>query len=117
MKLLLRLFLGSGFTLAGILHFIREKNFTKIVPAYLPFKKEIVYISGVIEVIMGLYLLMRKPGNKVKKLINLFLLAVFPANIYMARKGLPLGEKQLPKAVLYSRLPLQFILIKMIKSL
>ena len=41
----------------------------------------------------------------------------FPANIYMARKKLPLGDKQLPTWVLYARLPLQFILMRVISKL
>ena len=51
----------------------------------------------------------------VKTGINLFLLAVLPANIYMARKELPLGDKQVPKWALYSRLPMQFVLIALVK--
>jgi len=52
-----------------------------------------------------------------KKGINAFLLAVLPANIYMARKQLPLGNKSVPKWALYLRLPLQFILIAIVKKL
>ena len=42
-------------------------------------------------------LLIQRPASWLKKGINLFLLAVFPANIYMARKKLPLGDKEVPK--------------------
>ncbi|WP_414044453.1 DoxX family protein [Macrococcus animalis] len=115
--MMIRIILGLGFTTAGILHFLRETNFTKIVPSYLPFKKEIVYISGVMEVMMGIYLIFKKPNEMAKNLINAFLLGVFPANIYMARKEMPLGDKQLPKSALYGRLPLQFVLMKVIKNL
>ena len=52
----------------------------------------------------------------VKTGINLFLLGVLPANIYMARKELPLGDKQVPKWALYSRLPMQFVLIALVKN-
>lgn len=116
-KLLLKTLLGLGFFAAGVLHFIREPNFTKIVPCYIPFKKEIVYISGVMEIIMGVYLIMKKPSESAKKIINTFLLSVFPANIYMARKEIPLGDKQLSKSALYGRLPLQFVLMKLIRIL
>ena len=33
----------------------------------------------------------------------------------MARKELPLGDKQVPKWALYSRLPMQFVLIALVK--
>ena len=117
MKFLLRLFFGAGFTAAGILHFLREPNFTKIIPSYIPFKKFITYITGIMEIVMGVYLLFKKPGVIAKKLINLFLLSVFPANIYMARNQIPLGDKELSKPALYGRLPLQFVMMKLIKKL
>lgn len=116
-KLLLKTLLGLGFFAAGVLHFLREPNFTKIVPSYIPFKKEIVYISGVMEIIMGVYLIIKKPSEVAKNLINTFLLGVFPANIYMARKEIPLGDKQLSKSALFGRLPLQFVLMKLIRIL
>ena len=62
-------------------------------------------------------LLIKRPAEWLKKGMNLFLLAVLPANIYMARKELPLGDKEVPKWALYLRLPLQFVLIGLIKKL
>lgn len=113
----LRFLLGLAFGTAGVLHFIRERQFRNIVPDYLPLQKTAVLVTGVIEIFFGIMLLIKRPASWLKKGINLFLLAVFPANIYMARKGLPLGDKELPKWALYSRLPLQFVLIKAIKKL
>ena len=98
----LRFLLGLAFGTAGVLHFTRERQ---------------LLVTGVIEIFFGIMLLIKRPASWLKKGINLFLLAVFPANIYMARKGLPLGDKELPKWALYSRLPLQFVLIKAIKKL
>ena len=112
-----RMFIGILFTMIGLLHFVREPNFRKIIPMYLPFKKGLVYISGVIEILIGFMLIIKKPSQWTKRLINLFLLAVFPANIYMARKKLPLGDKTLPSWALYARLPLQFVLMWIIKKL
>lgn len=116
-KFLIKSILGIGFLFAGVLHFLKEPNFTKIVPDYLPFRKEIVYISGLMEIVIGMYLIFKNPSEIGKKLINVFLLSVFPANIYMARKEIPLGDKQLSKKVLYGRLPLQFILMRLVKIL
>lgn len=117
MKLIVRLLFGFGFAAAGVLHFLREPNFTKIIPGYIPFKKTVTYVSGVIEIVMGIYLIFNKPSERAKKLINSFLLAVFPANIHMATEQIPLGDKELPKSALYGRLPLQFVMMKMINWL
>ncbi|WP_204196307.1 MULTISPECIES: hypothetical protein [unclassified Staphylococcus] len=117
MKRLLSLILGCGFMIIGVLHFKHESRFRKIVPEYLPLRKSAVIISGVVEIIFGLLLIVNRPGQCLKKMINMFLLAVLPANIYMARKKLPLGDKQLPNSLLYSRIPLQFVIIKIVNKL
>lgn len=117
MKRLLSLILGCGFMIIGVLHFKQESRFRKIVPDYLPFRKSAVIISGFVEMIFGILLIVNRPSLCLKKMINIFLLAVLPANIYMARKKLPLGDKQLPESLLYSRIPLQFVLIKVVNKL
>lgn len=117
MKRLMRTILGIIFSTAGVLHFCHESNFRKIVPEYLPFRKSAVLITGVFEIVFGIVLIVKQPTRGFKKLINSFLFAVLPANIYMARKNIALGDKQLPTWLLYSRVPLQFVLIKMINKL
>ncbi|MBI5973794.1 DoxX family protein [Staphylococcus caledonicus] len=114
---LMRYLLGLGFGTAGVLHFTNERQFRNIVPDYLPLQKTAVLVTGVFEIFFGAMLLVKRPASWLKKGMNLFLLAVFPANIYMARKELPLGDKQVPKWALYSRLPMQFVLMGLIKKL
>ncbi|PHK49085.1 DoxX family protein [Staphylococcus edaphicus] len=113
----LRILFGIVFSVAGILHFKDEAQFRKIVPAYLPFRKAAVLITGIIELVFGAILLIKKPTNSQKNTMIAFLWAVLPANIYMARKQIPLAGKQLPKWILYGRIPLQFVIIKLIKKL
>lgn len=114
---IMRYLLGLAFGLVGILHFTKERQFRSIVPEYLPLRKTAVLVTGVFEMFFGVMLLAKRPADCLKKGINAFLLAVFPANIYMARKQLPLGDKPVPKWALYLRLPLQFILIAIVKKL
>ncbi|KIX89845.1 membrane protein [Staphylococcus microti] len=117
MKWISRQLLAILFTTAGYLHFKRERNFRNIVPHYLPFKREIVWLTGVMELIFGIGLALKKPGYWFKHAIIAFLWAVFPANIYMARHQLPLGDKELSKKALYGRLPLQFVLMAWVRKL
>ncbi|ARJ26985.1 DoxX family protein [Staphylococcus lugdunensis] len=114
---LFRYLLGLAFDTAGVLHFTNERQFRNIVPHYLPLRKTAVLVTGVFEIFFGMMLLIKRPAEWLKKGMNLFLLAVLPANIYMARKELPLGDKEVPKWALYLRLPLQFVLIGLIKKL
>ncbi|BGE81881.1 DoxX family protein [Staphylococcus petrasii] len=112
-----RYLLGLAFGTAGVLHFTNERQFRNIVPDYLPLQKTAVLVTGVFEIFFGIMLLVKRPADWLKKGMNLFLLSVFPANVYMARKKLPLGDKQVPTWALYLRLPLQFVLMGLIKKL
>lgn len=106
-----RILLATFFVYVGIIHFVRPKNFVKIMPE-LPYKKELVYVSGFFEILGGVGLLVppvRKPAG-----IGLIALlwAVFPANINMAINNINFGF--IPNWVLWARLPLQFILMKLV---
>jgi uncharacterized membrane protein len=99
--------LAAFFSFAGIMHFLRPKPYEAITPPPFP-KKESVAISGVAEIAGGLAVLhpaTRKAGRW--GLIAL-LLAVFPANVWMATspEKIP-GAKKIPRWALWARLPLQ----------
>ncbi|MCD8905668.1 hypothetical protein K2V56_09250 [Staphylococcus chromogenes] len=117
MKTVQRYMMGIPFIIVGLLHFVHEGKFRKIVPHYLPLRKEAVLITGVCELIIGFGLLLRKPGYLFKHAIIAFLWAVFPANIYMARRIDDIEGMNVPKPLLYARLPLQFLLMKWIRHL
>ncbi|AVP35506.1 hypothetical protein DOS74_01595 [Staphylococcus felis] len=117
MKLRLRRVLGIAFLMIGVLHFIKERQFRNIVPHYLPLRKTAVLVTGICEMVIGINLFIKRPSYQLKHWIIAFLWSVLPANIYMARKGLPLGDKQLSKPVLYARLPMQFVLMYVIRKL
>ena len=96
---------------AGLLHFVATDTYVAIMPAYLPLHRELVYISGVFEVLFGLGLLWRKSrGAAGIGLIALFL-AVLPANINMAVNDIQPTGVHIPALLLWARLPLQLVLI------
>ena len=45
---------------SGVQHFANAGWFMKIMPPYLPYHKELIYLSGVIEIILGTLLLFEK---------------------------------------------------------
>ena len=69
----------------GILHFTNPQYFLNIMPPYLPFHLELVYLSGFLEIFLGLLLLIKKYRFYAGWGIILLLIAVFPANIYLAQ--------------------------------
>lgn len=117
MKTIMRYILAGAFGIAGIAHFTRTEGFSNIVPHYLPFKKFIVQASGVAEIMLSILLFIKRPGNFLKTVINSFLFLVLPANIYMARNALPLGNINVPKPLLWARVPMQFVLVTLVKKL
>lgn len=108
MKLLSIGLIALMFVGAGVMHFVKPKLFEAIVPPFLPAPLLLVYLSGAAEVLGGLGVLV--PGLRVWAgwwLIAL-LVAVFPANIYMALEAEKFG---ISPALLWLRLPLQLVLI------
>ena len=97
---------------AGVLHFVHERGFRRIVPKKLPFRRQIVLVSGVLEIIFAITLWVKKGQQITSKLLALFMIAVFPANIYMALKKISfIPGKQTNPIILWLRLPLQIPLI------
>jgi uncharacterized membrane protein len=60
MKHLMRWLLGFLFILAGLNHFRAAEFYVKIMPPYLPWHLQLVYLSGVIEAALGVLLLVPK---------------------------------------------------------
>ncbi len=68
---------------AGTMHFVNPAFFLKIVPPYLPLHNELVLVSGVCEVLLGVLLLIPKCSHLAAWGIIPLLIAVFPANMYL----------------------------------
>ena len=96
----------------GIQHFIDPSWFVHIMPPYLPFHYEAVYISGFFEIIFGILILVPKTRYVASWGLILLLISVYPANIYLAFNEAPqqaIGISQFFAS--WIRLPIQFIFI------
>jgi len=101
-----------GYVYVGLLHFIQSDFFLKIMPPYLPYHLPLVYASGFIEITLGVCLLFKKLRFFAGWGLILLLIAVYPANIYLAFNETPqiaLGIS--PFMASWVRLPLQFVFI------
>lgn len=101
--------LAGLFITAGIFHFVRPRPFVRIVPPGLPAPEALVYLSGAAEIGLGLLLLPRRTRRPAAWGLVALLVAVFPANVYMALQ--PGGGIGVPQWALWARLPLQVPLI------
>jgi uncharacterized membrane protein len=101
--------LGVGFVLAGANHFLHPGFYLRMMPPSLPWHLGLVYLSGVFEVALGALLLVPRCAPLAAWGIIALLIAVFPANVYMALN--PERFPEFSSTALYCRLPIQGILI------
>ena len=101
--------LAIFFVIAGTLHFVLPAIYLRIMPPYLPHPATLVAISGAAEIAGGLGLLLRSTRRAAAIGFALLLIAVFPANWYMATAHIRIGG--MPQWALWLRLPLQIPLI------
>ena len=94
---------------AGINHFIRPSFYLQIMPPWLPMHKEMVFTSGVAEILCALLLLFPATRRAGAWAVIALLVAVFPANIQML---IDYRETDNPNTwIAMVRLPIQLLLI------
>ncbi len=110
-----RLLAGPVFIAAGVLHFVKTGWYERIMPPWLPAHRELVYASGVAEIAGGAGLLHPRTRAIAGWWLIATLIAVFPANVHMARHH---DDYDVPGAAtaLYARLPLQLVFIAWVRA-
>ncbi len=90
-RLLGRVLLAAALLVAGTAHFADTHEFLGQVPTFLPLREEIVLVSGVVELVLGVALLVLR-GDRLALLglvVAVFFVAVFPGNVWQAVDGSP----------------------------
>lgn len=105
----LRIGYGLSYVVAGINHFWHPAFYVAIMPPYLPWHAQLVFLSGVAEVLLGAMLCFRATARLAGWGLVAMLIAIFPANLHMALH--PELFPQFPEYALWLRLPLQLPLI------
>lgn len=105
--------MSFAYTYVGIRHFIDPNFFLAIMPNYLSFHLEFVYLSGIAEIILGLMLLFKKTRKLAGFGLIILLILVFPANIHLVQSELSQSLLGVTREQSIIRLPFQalFILI------
>lgn len=101
--------MGVLYVLAGLNHFRVPWLYKKIMPAYIPWHKTMVALSGMIEIALGIGLLFPLTQEISAWGIIALLLAILPANVEMIRTKK--ARLKLPLWAVWVRLPLQFALM------
>jgi uncharacterized membrane protein len=96
----------------GALHFVNPEPFVRIVPAWLPAPRVLVWVSGIFEMLGGAGLLVPRTRRAAGLGLVALYVAVFPANVNQAIHQISFdGVTPIPPAILWLRLPLQIALI------
>ncbi len=101
--------LSVAFIATGILHFLRPELYEEMVPDALPAQHEIVLISGAAEIAGGIGVAFERTRAAAGIWLAVVLVAVFPANVNMALNSERFAS--IAPALLWARLPLQFLLV------
>ena len=104
-----RRLLSVFFLAAGTLHFLRPDVYERIVPRYLPARRELVLLSGAAEIAGAVAVANPRTSRAAGVWLAAVLAAVFPANVEMALH--PERYAPIPPALLWARLPLQPLLV------
>ena len=108
---ILALIYGIPFILIGIEHFREPQKFVDIVPKYMPFALFLVYLTGVMEIVGGLGIIYPETREITGRLMVLFLIAIYPANLNMWMNDIPYNGTRLTTQGHLFRLSVQILLI------
>ncbi|QDX39980.1 DoxX family membrane protein [Salarchaeum sp. JOR-1] len=111
------LFVMSAFyVVAGVAHLLWPRGFQRVVPPSLPRPRLVVYVSGVAELVLGAGVLVRRTRRVSAWGLVALLVAVFPANVHVARSdvfrdAVPSRFSWLVDVAAWARLPVQAVLV------
>jgi uncharacterized membrane protein len=98
------------FISAGLNHFLNPQFYDELVPNFIPFPRLVHQITGVIEIILPLFLLTRF-RKEAALLMMIFLVLVYGANLYVWINDLPYGRTYFTNQQHFFRFLLQVLYI------
>jgi len=99
------------FAFTGVGHFIKTSAMTQMLPAWVPMRLPLVYITGVFELLAAAAILYTPLSRHVGLALCVFLLLIVPSNIYAAWTRVDFGGHAAGPVYLLVRIPLQLFLI------
>ncbi|NNE65959.1 MAG: hypothetical protein HKN33_05275 [Pyrinomonadaceae bacterium] len=96
---------------AGIAHFTAVEPMVAMMPEAIPFKRKLVYFTGVCELLAVIGLLWEKTARITGGVLILFFVAILPANISGALNSVDFGGMSDGPVYLLFRIPMQILFI------
>jgi uncharacterized membrane protein len=98
------------FISAGINHFLNPQFYDALVPDFIPFPRLVHQVTGVIEIILPLFLLTRF-RKEAALLMIIFLVILYGSNLYVWVNNLPYGRTYFTNQQHFFRFLLQVLYI------
>lgn len=109
-----RIALSAMLVFTAIGHFIFTKGMSLMMPDGIPYREEVIYFTGILELVIAVGLLLENYSVVSAWVLIVFLLLVLPANIYACFKELDYQNATFDGnglAYLWFRIPLQLFFI------
>jgi uncharacterized membrane protein len=90
----------------------RKESLVRMVPNWLPRPRAVIFITGVLEILGAVGLLLPFTQRLAAICLVLLFVAMFPANIRAARLGLTMGGQ--PVTPLWLRAPMQLLFMALV---
>lgn len=95
----------------GIAHFTSTGPMVEMMPDSIPFKRELVYFTGICELAAVIGLIWNKTARLASVMLIIFFIAILPANIAGSLKQVNFGGMENGAVYLWFRIPLQIFFI------
>lgn len=92
-------------------HFFNTEPMTSMLPPFVPARRTLIYLSGIFEVFLAIAVVAWPHPLYVGLLTIVYLVVIFPSNIYAAVQRIPFGGHSMGPRYLFVRSPLQLFLI------
>ena len=95
------------FIFTGVGHFIRTQEMAAMLPLTVPYRTELVYLTGILELLGAIAVWIPRLTRLTGFLLILMLIAILPANIYSAINRVDFGGHEAGPVYLLVRIPFQ----------
>src|SRR5687768_11520556 len=102
-----RLAMTVFFLFTGLGHFFKTEEMAQMLPPFVPERIAIIYVTGVLEILGGIALLIPSLTKYAAWALIIFLIGVLPANVYSALYHVEFGGHASGPLYLILRIPFQ----------
>ena len=106
-----RVGLSLFFIFTGLGHFIRTQEMAAMLPLNVPYRVELVYLTGILELLGAIGVWIPRLTRLTGFLLIVMLIAILPANIYSAINRVDFGGHEAGPVYLLVRIPFQLFVM------